>query len=80
MNFLDFTERRKVEQDLEKYQTHLQELVEERTGELRQTISLMAGREVRMAELKETIKKLRGQIDEAGMVPVADDPLRKAES
>jgi len=35
----------------------------------------MSGREVRMAELKETIKKLRTQLEETGLTPVADDPL-----
>ena len=35
----------------------------------------MAGRENRMVELKETIKKLRAQLEGAGMAPVADDPL-----
>ena len=35
----------------------------------------MAGREVRMAELKKVIKKLRSQISSAGMHPIADDPL-----
>jgi hypothetical protein len=30
-----------------------------------------------MAELKETIQKLRTQLESAGMTPVADDPLKK---
>jgi hypothetical protein len=30
-----------------------------------------------MAELKETITKLRAQLEEAGMTPVADDPLKE---
>lgn len=38
-------------------------------------INAMAGREVRMAELKKVIKKLRAQIKNAGMTPVANDPL-----
>ena len=37
-----------------------------------------AGHQVRMAELKETIKKLRAQLEEAGLTPVADDPLKEA--
>lgn len=53
----------------------LEERVEERTAELQKVINLMAGREVRMAELKKVIKKLRAQIEDAGMTPVADDPL-----
>ena len=38
-------------------------------------VNLMAGREVRMAELKGVIRKLRAQLEEAGLTPVADDPL-----
>jgi PAS domain S-box-containing protein len=38
---------------------------------------LMAGREVRMAGLKEVIRKLREQVESAGMTPVADDPLKE---
>jgi hypothetical protein len=37
----------------------------------------MAGREMRMAELKKAIKKLRAQLEEAGLTPVADDPLKE---
>jgi hypothetical protein len=40
-------------------------------------VNLMAGREVRMAELKETIQKLRAQLEETGLTPVADDPLKE---
>jgi|APSaa5957512622_1039677.scaffolds.fasta_scaffold211911_1 hypothetical protein len=29
-----------------------------------------------MTELKEVIKKLRTQLEETGMTPVADDPLK----
>ncbi len=38
-------------------------------------ILLMAGREVRMAELKDVIRKLRAQLEDAGLAPVVDDPL-----
>jgi hypothetical protein len=38
-------------------------------------VNLMAGREVRMAELKATIRELRAQLEEAGLKPVANDPL-----
>jgi len=31
-----------------------------------------------MTELKETIQKLRAQLEEAGLTPVADDPLKEA--
>jgi hypothetical protein len=69
------SERKQAEQELQKHRDHLEELVQERTGELRRVVNLMAGREVRMAELKETIRGLRAQLLRAGISPVADDPL-----
>ena len=62
---------------MKKHHEHLEEMVRERTDKLQKTINLMPGREVRMAELKETIRKLRAQVEEAGLTPVADDPLRE---
>jgi len=62
----------------EQVQRHAEELearVRERTAELRNVVNLMAGREVRMAELKEVIRQLRAQLKEAGLEPIADDPL-----
>jgi len=56
---------------------HLEKMVRDRTIELQKTINLMAGREVRMAELKEVIQKLRTQVEETGLTPVADDPLKE---
>jgi len=53
----------------------LEQRVEERTAELRILVSSMAGREVRMAELKKVIRTLRKQIIELGIKPIADDPL-----
>jgi len=71
--------------ELTKTNEHLRQQIEERkraedalkksTAELRTIVNAMAGREVRMAELKEAIQKLRTQVEEAGMTPVADDPL-----
>jgi len=52
--------------------------LKERTVELQKAINLMAGRELRMVELKETIEKLRAQLESAGLTPVADDPLKEA--
>ncbi len=49
--------------------------LEERTKELKTMVNAMAGREVRMAELKDVIKRLHMQLEKAGMAPVADDPL-----
>ena len=73
----EITERKRTEKELAKHRERLEELVQERTVELRKTINLMAGREVRMAELKETIKKLRAQLGSAGLTPLADDPLKE---
>jgi PAS domain S-box-containing protein len=69
------TERKLAERELSEYRTHLEELVEARTAELREMVDLMTGREVRMAELKVVIRKLRAQLQAAGLEPVADDPL-----
>jgi len=71
----DITERRRQEKELARHRDHLEELVEERTRELRIMVNSMAGREVRMAGLKKAIKALRAQVEEAGMEPVAGDPL-----
>ncbi len=83
----DITERKRAEEELEHHREHLEELVTERTteldkrtAELQKVVNLMAHREVRMAELKETMKNLREQIEEAGMTRVADDPLMKGRS
>ena len=74
----EIIERKKTEEELEKHKGHLEGLVRERTDELQAIVNAMAGREVRMAELKETITKLRTQLEENGLTPVADDPLKEA--
>ncbi len=65
----EITRRRRAEDELK-----------ESSAELRKMVNLMAGREVRMTELKEAIGRLRVQIEETGMVPVADDPLKEDRS
>ncbi len=66
----DITDRKRTQEELEK-------LVEQRTEYLQKLLNAMADREVRMSELKKTIKKLRKQLIEAGIVPEADDPLKE---
>jgi len=78
----DISERKQAEKELENYRNDLEKKVEERTREVQakmeerqQLFDLMVGREVRMAELKRVIEKLRNQIKSAGLTPVANDPL-----
>ena len=54
-----------------------QEELREQAAKLGELVGLMAGREVRMAELKKAIRQLRTQLEVAGLEPVADDPLAK---
>lgn len=49
--------------------------IEQRNAELRSIVKSMMGRENRMVELKKVIKKLRVQLEDAGIAPVTDDPM-----
>ncbi len=63
---IDITKLKQVEEELKKHHNHLEELIRERTTELdeknkrlEKINKLFVGRELRMRELKEEIKKLR---------------------
>ncbi len=71
----DITHRVQTAEELQQHRDRLEKLVAERTAELREVVNLMAGRELRMAELKEVIGRLRAQLEAAGLTPAADDPL-----
>lgn len=63
-------------QQLTDYAETLESRIEERTRELSKMVDHMAGREMRMADLKKTIESLRQQLIEAGLEPSAQDPLK----
>lgn len=71
----DITNQRKAEEVLRTYADELEQRVRRRTDELQRMVNLMAGRELRIAELKRTIKQLHAQLLHAGLTPVANDPL-----
>lgn len=58
----DITELKHNRDELAKHQHHLTELVRKRTDELQQIINTMAGREIRMSELKEQNRRLHDKI------------------
>lgn len=75
--FWDVTEQQANQRELARIRTELEQRVAERTEQLQKTVNLMAGREVRMAELKEIIQSLTEQLEKAGLTPNAQDPLAK---
>jgi PAS domain S-box-containing protein len=78
----DITERVQAEEEREHLlaqviqgANELEKRVQERTEQYQTIIDLTADREIRMAELKQVIKKLRQQLIAAGLDPVANDTL-----
>ncbi len=59
------------------YAETLESRIEERTKELSKLVDHMAGRELRMVELKKVIDRLREQLLELGIEPAAQDPLKE---
>lgn len=72
---LDVSERKRAEELTARQQEELEQAVRERTADLRTMVNSMAGREVRMAELKGSVRALRQQLVDLGVRPAVGDPL-----
>lgn len=72
-------ENAQYHQQVQQYAENMESLVEERTQNLNALVNMMAGREVRMAELKDVIRQLRQQLIDHGITPLANDPLLEEE-
>jgi GAF domain-containing protein len=59
------------------YAETLETSIEERTQELSKMVDHMTGRELRMAELKDVIDRLRDQLINNNLDPEAQDPLKE---
>ncbi|NQS92293.1 MAG: PAS domain S-box protein [Chloroflexi bacterium] len=62
------------------YAETLESRIEERTKELSKLVDLMAGREIRMSELKQVIDQLNHQLRENNLKPAAQDPLKNMDN
>jgi GAF domain-containing protein len=67
----------KLYEKVTRYAETLESRIEERTQELTKMVDHMAGRELRMAELKNVIEQLQKQIVNNGLEPKAQDPLKE---
>jgi hypothetical protein len=65
---------------LQKDREQLENLVYESTTDLWKMVNLMAGREIRMAELKGIIHQLNDQLEAVGLESMASTPLLGADS
>ena len=63
-------------EQLRKHASSLESNIQDRTKELTKMVDHMAGREIRMAELKDVIDKLQQQLKDHGIEPAAQDPLK----
>ena len=61
---------------LTQYAGTLESRIEDRTRELSKMVDHMAGREMRMAELKQVVDQLRQQLLDSGIEPETQDPLK----
>ncbi len=59
-------ELERAHEELKRHASEQERIVRERTAELQRMVNLMAGREIRMSELKEDIRRLREQLRGAG--------------
>ena len=75
----DITDKARAYEQLRELNENLESEVLKRTEELQRVVNAMAGREVRIAELKRIIRLLKEQIRAAGLTPVVDDPLEEPE-
>jgi len=66
---------KQAEDVLQELTSELEERVAQRTAELRKAVNSMAGHEARVDELRAVIRRLRAQLDQAGLTPAVDEPL-----
>ncbi len=64
-----------LREQVEQHTQELEQRIRERTTDLQKMVNLMAGREVRMAELKDVIRQLHKQLEAVGLQPAVHDPL-----
>ena len=64
-------------EQISQYADTLEVTIEERIKELSKMVDHMAGREIRMADLKSVIEMLTKQLTENNIAPAARDPLKQ---